>query len=280
MAPNQAGGVHPGESDDVRDGTRSAGSLDPGSVTATTGPAASMSAPTGPALAPQIEAHRLGLRTRQGPVFERVDLTVHRGQVAGIVGRAGSGRSALLLTLAGRMRGWSGTLRVAGLDVATHSREVRQRVSLARVADLVDLEHELVVSSAIAERALIDGIQPAVAEQRLAAFEDLIDTRIPRDQLVGRLSALQQTLLGLGLAVVRPAEVVVLDDADRGLDLLEQTLLGDAIAHLAGSGVTLVMCVIDVNLLPPGATVVRLADPTPVGRPDPAPPAHHPEGEG
>ena len=211
---------------------------------------------------PVIVARGLCLDTSLGPVFADVDLTVERRAVAGIVGRAGSGRSALLLTLAGRMRGWSGELNVAGLDVRTEARRVRQVVSLARIADLVDLEGELLVSSSISERALIDGIQPHEAEARMAWFEDLIGSRIPRSERVGRLSRLDETWLALALALVRPAEIVVLDDADRGLDFEEQVLLGESMARLAGSGVTLVICVTDANSLPPGATVYRLAPPT------------------
>lgn len=222
-------------------------------------------------VAPVVVARGLTLRTGLGPVFTDVDLSVERGAVAGIVGRAGSGRSALLLTLAGRMRGWTGELHVAGHDVRTQARDVRQVVSVARIADLVDLEGELVVSSSIAERALIDGIQPREAEDRMAWFEDLVGCRIPRDELVGRLSALDETRLALALALVRPAEIVVLDDADRGLDVEEQVQLGEAIAHIAGSGVTLIICVTDAHSLPPGATVHRLAPPRRIAAPDPVP---------
>jgi ABC-type multidrug transport system ATPase subunit len=63
---------------------------------------------------PHIETHDLSLVTWEGPVYSGVDPSFRRGRLAAVVGRSGSGRSALLLTLAGRIRGWTGRCRVAG----------------------------------------------------------------------------------------------------------------------------------------------------------------------
>jgi ABC-type glutathione transport system ATPase component len=115
---------------------------------------------------PCIETRDLSLATREGPVDAGVDLSFRRGRRAAAVGRPGHGRSALLLTLAGRMRGWTGRCRVAGYDAATQTGPLRHRGSLARISDLVDLEPRLTVAESITERALIDAMPLQRAGQR------------------------------------------------------------------------------------------------------------------
>ncbi|OLE29798.1 MAG: hypothetical protein AUG44_02820 [Actinobacteria bacterium 13_1_20CM_3_71_11] len=106
----------------------------------------------------------LGLRTRRGWVFRDVDLEVHSGDLVALTGPAGSGRTSLLLALAGHFRTSAGTRRLKGragiglvptinepepgLTAAEHVRDQRQRLMLALatmgypelvVADDVDL---------------------------------------------------------------------------------------------------------------------------------------------
>lgn len=216
--------------------------------------------PTDPAY---IEAVGLSLTTREGPVFSDVSLEFGRGAVACLVGRAGSGRSALLLAIAGRLRGWTGSLRVGGLDADAASAQVRQLVSVARIDTLVDQEKQLSVSDSVVERALIDGIDPEEARRRLADIERVLGVRLPPDELVGRLSAVDQTLLCVALALLKPADAVVLDDADRDLDAQELRELGAALRRLADQDITVVVSVHDPANLPPGAQVHRLAPPRP-----------------
>ena len=210
---------------------------------------------------PYIETHDLSLVTREGPVYSGVELSFRRGRLAAVVGRSGSGRSALLLTLAGRMRGWTGRCRVAGYDAATQTATLRDRSSLARISDLVDLEPRLTVAESITERALIDAMPLQRAGERFdASCAALGDPGFPRKTLVGELSSLDQTLLAVALATLRPAELVFLDQAERGLDgqQLEQLMTG--LVGLVASGTCVVVSVLDVAALPDGADSYTLSE--------------------
>ncbi|MFT3660939.1 MAG: ATP-binding cassette domain-containing protein [Gordonia sp. (in: high G+C Gram-positive bacteria)] len=61
-----------------------------------------------------LEAQGLGVNAPWGHVYGPVDLRIRRGGVTVLVGSAGRGRTALLLTLAGRMKPTSGTLTAFG----------------------------------------------------------------------------------------------------------------------------------------------------------------------
>ncbi len=200
---------------------------------------------------PYIETHDLSLVTREGPVYSGVELAFRRARLAAVVGRSGSGRSALLLTLAGRMRGWTGRCRVAGYDAATQTASLRDRTSLARVSDLVDLEPRLTVAESITERALIDAMPLQRAGDRFdASCAALGDIGFARKTLVGELSSLDQTLLAVALATLRPAELVFLDQAERGLDGEQLTQLMAGLVGLVASGTSVVVSVLDAADLP------------------------------
>ena len=200
---------------------------------------------------PYIETHDLSLVTREGPVYSGVELAFRRARLAAVVGRSGSGRSALLLTLAGRMRGWTGRCRVAGYDAATQTASLRDRTSLARVSDLVDLEPRLTVAESITERALIDAMPLQRAGDRFdASCAALGDIGFARKTLVGELSSMDQTLLAVALATLRPAELVFLDQAERGLDGEQLTQLMAGLVGLVASGTSVVVSVLDAADLP------------------------------
>ncbi|MFT4166251.1 MAG: ATP-binding cassette domain-containing protein [Microlunatus sp.] len=207
---------------------------------------------------PYIETRDLSLVTREGPVYEDVELAFPRGRLAAIVGRSGSGRSALLLTLAGRMRGWTGWVRVAGYDPTTQTRLLRDRTSLALVDGLVGLEPRLTVAESITERSLIDAVPLAKAGTRFEAACAALEVEFPRTAEVGRLSALDQTRLAVALATMRPAEIVFLDSAHRGLDEEEGNALMSGLEALVAAGTLVVLTALESSKLPPGTSIHRL----------------------
>src|SRR5689334_23634817 len=65
-------------------------------------------------LMPVVTARGLGLRTRRGWIFRDVDLDVKQGELVALTGPSGSGRTSLLLALAGRFVTNRGTIERRG----------------------------------------------------------------------------------------------------------------------------------------------------------------------
>jgi ABC-2 type transport system ATP-binding protein len=131
---------------------------------------------------PLVRADGLGLRTRRGWVFRDVDLALPTGSVIALAGPAGSGRSMLLLTLAGRARPTAGTFTVAGDG---HRAHIRRSVAVARITASVELEPELRVIDHIREAALLahGAFDYRWARQLIASAADspapAVDSRAP-----------------------------------------------------------------------------------------------------
>lgn len=208
---------------------------------------------------PLLEAHGLTVRTKAGTVIEPLDVVARAGEVVLVEGANGSGRSVLLLALAGRMRGVDGRLQVAGVP-GTRPRRLRAVTSVARLGDVVDLDDPLTVAECVTERCLTDGVPERRGSRRMSELEDALGFRVPREAAVGELSMLSRVLLLVLLAQLRPAALTVLDDLDHDLSPDDQVL---ALEHLGGlaraaGAVVVTSTVAAPDPLPPGTTSLRL----------------------
>jgi ABC-2 type transport system ATP-binding protein len=163
-----------------------------------------------------LVAEGLGLRTRRGWVFRDVDLEVHSGDLVALTGPAGSGRTSLLLALAGHFRTNAGTRRLKG------------RAGIGLVPTINEPEPGLTAAEHLRERQLL-----------LRSAES---TKLPVDKdTLGRdLSPYQRQRLMLALATMGYPELVVADDVDLGLSSAERAELWQALADLADQGYAVV----------------------------------------
>jgi ABC-type multidrug transport system ATPase subunit len=215
-----------------------------------------------------IDVQHLGLATRTGLVFADVTFSIQPRALTAVVGRSGSGRSALLLAVTGRMRGLTGGVRLHSRR--TGPRALRAVTSVARLATLVQPEGQLSVGESIVERALIDGVPSADAERAMASAEEVLEVTFDRTRLVDHLDGYDRTLLCVALAGIGPADLVVLDDADRGLDVDDQRRLLGALSRLAATGPAVLVSTTDPAAVPASAAVVPLG-PQPAAATPPAP---------
>ncbi|MGC5017847.1 ATP-binding cassette domain-containing protein [Micromonospora sp. DT47] len=222
-----------------------------------------------------VEAAGLGLRTRRGWVYRDVDLTAEAGELHAVTGPPGSGRTSLVLALAGRFPHNTGTLRTRG------------PAALGQVAGVHEPDPALTVAEHLQERLLLLGPVPrrrrqlvpvAAVRARRAYRRDAYATAIsgagltgdvPLDpDLRGRdLTPVQRQVLGLVLATLSGPSLIVADDVDAGSDAPERAWLWAALARLADQGYAVVA---SARAVEPGsrAIVHRLDDPTLPARTD------------
>ena len=159
-----------------------------------------------------IRADGLGLRTRRCWVFQDVDLRLSAGSVTAVAGPAGSGRSMLLLTLAGRARPSAGQLVVAG---QVQRGRIRDLVAVARVTKAVELEPEMRVIDHIREAELLGRHDYHRAAETVGL--DLDPTA-----LVADLATDDGVLLATALALAGHPKAIVVDDVDIAATHAEQ----------------------------------------------------------
>lgn len=215
-----------------------------------------------------LTARGLTLRTAQGTVFGPVDLDLPPGVPGVVLGTQGSGRSALLLALVGRMQGASGHLRLGEVDGIRHPHRLRRVTAVAHISGYVELEPALTVAEAVDERCLLDGLSRREGRRHLAELQDAVGFHPDPRARVGSLPAEDVTVLTCLLACLRPAEVVVYDDLDTSLTVPQLERVHRVLDVLCSLGHRFVVSALASSPVPPGAVVLAL--PTP-GHEDPEP---------
>ncbi|WP_409464343.1 ATP-binding cassette domain-containing protein [Amycolatopsis sp. GA6-003] len=184
----------------------------------------------------QVTARGLGVRGPQGPVFENVDLDVPAGAILVVHGAAGTGRTCLLLALAGRMRLNSGAVRVGAHLLPDDHREVRRTVAVASAGPALELEPRLRVDELIAERTwLAPGVTTAAVRDAL----DVVGLDVPGKATAEELGTAKAVRLALALSLAERPGAIVLDDLDRECTPDQRREVWAAAGRVAASGVTL-----------------------------------------
>ena len=172
-----------------------------------------------------------GLRVRRGQrtVLDGVDLDVHAGRVTAVVGLNGSGKSSLLLALAGCCRRGDGDGRLggAGVPAPRSTSSSPQRARRARVGSaprrLPDVDERVSAPGATASRGW-----------RTATL---------------RLSGGQQRRLSLGAMAVCGHDVLLADEPTFGQDRRTSAACADALRRLADEGRGVVLVTHDLRLV-------------------------------
>lgn len=204
---------------------------------------------------PLLALEDLALAHRGHTVFGPVTATLPRSSLVVVHGPSGSGRSALLLALAGRMRNTTGTIR---FTEPLSGRAHRRTASIARVSDLVDVEPQLTVSESVTERCLADQVPLGRGQVQFAALCERIRTNFPPHALVAELTARDRLVLTTVLAMLRPAALVVLDDVDRDLDAAGQSEVFTVLQRLSLVGCTIVASTCDQQPIPDDVPTISL----------------------
>jgi ABC-type multidrug transport system ATPase subunit len=197
-------------------------------------------------LEPLIAAQGLGLRTSLGWVYRGINLHVEHNQLALISGPAGSGKTALLLSLAARMQPTDGTLYIGGIDGRRQSAVARRLVGLALFRGVNDLDDTLTVADQLRVELLLHR-RPAHRSAQQAVLTDL-ELNLDPNAVVRTLGAADRLLLGVALAHIGAPPLIVVDDFDEDLTPSERVQVWRELRRLAGAGTAIIAGCLDPSL--------------------------------
>src|SRR6476620_7087392 len=176
-----------------------------------------------------------GLRVVRGDreVLPGVSLTVPRGQVVGLLGPSGGGKTTLLRSIVGVQVVQGGTVSVLGQPAG--SAGLRSRVGY--MTQDASVYSDLTVRENLTYFAAVLGV-PRDRVEEVVGEVDLADHA---DDRVDRLSGGQRSRVSLAAALVGRPELLVLDEPTVGLDPVLRRDLWDLFHRLAAAGATLLV---------------------------------------
>ncbi|HQZ33921.1 MAG TPA: ABC transporter ATP-binding protein [Ilumatobacteraceae bacterium] len=188
---------------------------------------------------PLIVAHQLVKRFGDFTAVDGIDVEVKPGEVFGFLGPNGAGKSSTMRMIACVSPVTSGTLRLFGLDPATHGAEIRGRIGV--VPQLDTLDGELSVQENLWLYGRFFDLPRAEAKRRAAELLDFAQLSDRADSVVEHLSGGMKRRLSIARSLINNPQLLLLDEPTTGLDPQARHVLWDRLYRLKQQGVTQVL---------------------------------------
>jgi ABC-2 type transport system ATP-binding protein len=170
---------------------------------------------------------------------ESLDLEIKRGEVFGLLGPNGSGKTTTIRMLTGLMQPTSGDATVVGFDVRRDSETIRRNIGY--MSQRFGLYDDLSIMENIQFYAGVYGVTGAERERRIAELMEELGLTERAQQLAGTLSGGWKQRLALACATAHKPAMVFLDEPTAGVDPAARRRFWEIIYTLASRGTTILV---------------------------------------
>ena len=193
----------------------------------------------------------LEVKNLKGDYVDDVSFTLHEGEILGVAGLMGSGRTELAKTIYGFYKMTSGSILIGGKEVKINSPEEGLKNKIAYVPE--DRKKEgLILGLSVKENMSISSLEKF--ESNLKSLnkndeKDLVDSYISRfkiktpgmAQIIKNLSGGNQQKVAIAKALMTEPKILILDEPTRGVDVGAKKEIYDLINELKKHGMSILM---------------------------------------
>jgi len=209
--------------------------------------------PTQVAAAPDVVLAVCNLKkeftSKNGPVVQAlrgVSLQARRGQVTGLVGADGAGKTTLIRTATGLLVPTAGSVTVLGLDSVADTIEIQSRVGY--MPQKFGLYQDLTVAENLDLYADLQGVPPSERQDRFRRLLKMTALMPYTRRMAGALSGGMKQKLGLACSLIKSPRMLLLDEPTVGVDPVSRRELWKIVYELVekdGIGVLLSTAYLD-----------------------------------
>ena len=180
---------------------------------------------------------------KYGPflALDGVDISVGDGEIVGVIGANGAGKSSLVRAIAGLVPAASGRVVFKGRALDAEPPHQRNRMGIA----LVPEGRGLFARMSVEENLMMGGYplptRHRVADNMQRCFDLFPVLRERRHQLAGTLSGGQQQMLAVGMGLMSEPKLLVLDEPSLGLAPIVIGEIGERLKELKSLGMTILL---------------------------------------
>ena len=193
-----------------------------------------------------LELHDLQVQLASSQVLRGFSLSVQQGQMVGLVGRNGAGKTSTMRSIMGHLRLQQGSMLFEGQDLCALPPQARAALGIGYMPEDRGLVPELTVE----ENILIPvWVNPSLdAQTRLNLVYKVLPELIEmKDRRALLLSGGQQKLVALARALAVGTSLLLLDEPFEGVAPALSKRLADVIAGLKGTEVSVLIAQSDLN---------------------------------
>jgi len=186
-----------------------------------------------------IETHVLRKVFGERVALEGLNLVVHRGEIFGLLGANGSGKTTTIRMLCGLLAPTSGDANVVGYDVVRDPERVRQRIGY--MSQRFGLYEDLTVQENLRFYSGLYGLRGDEAKVRIAELLEELDLGPRSRQLAGTLSGGWKQRLALACATAHRPDLLFLDEPTAGVDPASRQRFWNQIGAFAARGTAILL---------------------------------------
>jgi ABC-2 type transport system ATP-binding protein len=178
-----------------------------------------------------IAVHQL--TRRYGPTVALLDVsaTIQPGEVVGLLGHNGAGKTTMMKILTGYLEPSAGSAQVCGFDVVSQRQSAQAAVGY--LPESAPLYPEMTVAEYLMSMAALRGVPTSVRGKAVAEAVEAVDLGPRVNWRIGNLSKGLRQRVGLAQAIVHRPRVLILDEPTNGLDPSQIEGMRDLIRRLA-----------------------------------------------
>jgi ABC-2 type transport system ATP-binding protein len=173
---------------------------------------------------------------RFGPLYavNHLNLSISAGEIYGLVGPDGAGKTTTLRLLCGALQPDSGEMEISGYDVLTQTEQARAQIGY--LPQRFSLYGELTVLENLRFFAEVRGLKSEDWKPRCLQILEFVGLADYSERWAGKLSGGMRQKLGLAAALVHEPKVLLLDEPTTGVDPVTRQDFWQLIIHLAAEG--------------------------------------------
>jgi ABC-2 type transport system ATP-binding protein len=180
---------------------------------------------------PKLEARGLMKSYGRHIAVNGVNLQLHQGDVMGLLGVNGAGKSTTLNLLTGNLIAQSGSVNICGADLQREP--IKAKKNLGYLPEIAPLYPEMTVDEYLRFAAQLHGVDKKNLTATLESVKNHCSITDKSTTLIGKLSKGYQQRVGIAQAIVHNPEVIILDEPGVGLDPAQSNQMRDLIRQLA-----------------------------------------------
>lgn len=186
-----------------------------------------------------IETDTLGHRFGDQPVLEDITLQIKKGEIFGLLGPDGAGKTTLMQILAAILDPTQGTCRVLGFDTVRQSAQITSRIGY--MSQGFTLYDRLSVDENLNFAARVRGIRGDTWRQRRERLLSMAGLTAFGDRRAGDLSGGMRKKLSLCTNLIHQPPLLLLDELSLGVDPASRRDLWHILREFQATGITIVL---------------------------------------
>lgn len=186
-----------------------------------------------------IKTDRLSKRFGHITAVDNLELEVLKGEVFGLVGPDGAGKTTAIRLLAGIMDASSGSATIAGFDLRRETERIKEHIGY--MAQQFALYGDLTVLENLTFFADVFGVRGPVRRERIERLLNFARLAEFTHRPAGQLSGGMKKKLGLACALIHSPDILYLDEPTTGVDPVSRREFWDILTGLHVEGTTILV---------------------------------------